>query len=163
MINLNIRHLGLNGCSLKNSVEDIAKILIHHPTLKILELSHNQIHDDSFLYFKLFPKENLSLIELDFSRNYISDRSAKFFFAKLYNNKSLQKLNFYDNQLQNDSAIVIAESLKENYSLTYINLKSNRIPLRIINEINYRIQMNKLRGKRKFFAKTKNGDRGVGF
>ena len=155
LINLNIRHLGLNGCSLKNSVEDIAKILIHHPTLKILELSHNQIHDDSFLYFKLFPKENLSLIELDFSRNYISDRSAKFFFAKLYNNKSLQKLNFYDNQLQNDSAIVIAESLKENYSLTYINLKSNRIPLRIINEINYRIQMNKLREKGNFLPKLK--------
>ena len=155
LINLNLKHLGLNGCSLKNSTEDIAKILMHHPTLKILELSHNQINDDSFLFFKLFPKENLSLIELDFSRNYISDRSAKFFFEELYNNKSLQKLNFFDNQLQSDSANVIIESLKENYCLTYINLKSNRIPLRIINEINYRIQMNKLREKGNFLPKLK--------
>ena len=57
--------------------------------------------------------------------------------------------------MQSDSANVIIESLKENYCLTYINLKSNRIPLRIINEINYRIQMNKLREKGNFLPKLK--------
>ena len=81
LFNLNLKHLGLNSCSLNVAVEDISKIIIHHPTLKILELSHNQINDDSFSFFKSFPKENLTLIELDFSRNYISDRSAKYFFS----------------------------------------------------------------------------------
>ena len=155
LFNLNLKHLGLNSCSLNVAVEDISKIIIHHPTLKILELSHNQINDDSFSFFKSFPKENLTLIELDFSRNYISDRSAKYFFAKLYNNKSLQKLNFFDNQLQNDSANAIIESLKENHSLIYINLKSNRIPIRIMNEINYRIQTNKLKERGNFLPKLK--------
>ena len=155
LFNINLKHLGLNSCSLNVAVEDISKIAIHHPTLKILELSHNQINDDSFLFFKLFPKENMSLIELDFSRNYISDRSAKYFFKNLYNNKILQKLNFFDNQLQNDSANAIIESLKENHSLIYINLKSNRIPIRIMNEINYKIQTNKLKERGNFLPQLK--------
>ena len=155
LFNINMKHLGLNSCSLNVAVEDISKILLHHPTLKILELSHNQINDNSFLFFKVFPKENISLNELDFSRNYISDRSARYFFANLYNNKNLQKLNFFDNQLQNESANAIIESLKENHSLTYINLKSNRIPIRIMNEINYRIQANKLKERGNLLPKLK--------
>ena len=46
IINLNLKHLGLNSCSLNVAVEDISKLFLHHPTLKILELSHNQINDD---------------------------------------------------------------------------------------------------------------------
>ena len=155
LINLNLKHLGLSSCGLNVAVEDIAKIVKHHPTLKILELSHNQINDDSFYYFRSFPRENINLIELDFSRNYISDKSAKFFFSNLNNNKNLQKLNFFDNQLQNESANAIIESLKENLSLIYINVKSNRIPIRIMNEINYRTQKNKLREKGNFLPKLK--------
>ena len=155
LINLNLKHLGLSSCGLNVAVEDIAKIVKHHPTMKILELSHNQINDDSFYYFRSFPRENINLIELDFSRNYISDKSAKFFFSNLNNNKNLQKLNFFDNQLQNESANAIIESLKENLSLIYINVKSNRIPIRIMNEINYRTQKNKLREKGNFLPKLK--------
>ena len=94
-LNLNLRHLGLSSCSLNVSVIDISKILQHHPTLRILDLSHNQINDASFIYFKSFPKENLSLVELDFSRNYISDKSGKYFFENLMNNRCLQRLNFF--------------------------------------------------------------------
>ena len=79
-VNLNLRHLELSSCSLNVSVIDIAKILQHHSTLKVLDLSHNQINDSSFIYFKSFPKENISLVELDFFRNYISDKSGKYFF-----------------------------------------------------------------------------------
>ena len=153
--NLNLKHLGLNSCSLNVAVDDISKILIHHPTLKILELSHNQINDDSFFNFQLYPKQNFNLTELDFSRNYISDKSAKFFFKNLTYGKSLQKLNFFDNQLQNESANSIIESLKDNHCLIYINLKSNRIPIRIMKEINLRIHDNKLRAKDKFLPQLK--------
>ena len=163
IINLNLKHLGLNSCSLNVAVEDISKLFLHHPTLKILELSHNQINDDSFSFFKIFPKENLSLTELDFSRNYISDRSAKYFFSNLNNNKTLQKLNFFDNQLQNDSASAIIESLRDNRSLTYINLKSNRIPIKIMNDINNKIQDNKLREKGSFLPKLKREIRDLSF
>ena len=155
LINLNLRHFGLNSCSLNIAASDIAKILLRHPTLKILDLSHNQINDEGFAIFKLFPKENLSLTEIDFSKNYISDKSAKFFFQNLNNNRSIQKLNFFDNHLQIDSANAILESLKNNYSLFYINLKSNRIPIKIMNEINMKIQNNKLKEKENFLPKLK--------
>ena len=155
LINLNLRHFGLNSCSLNIAASDIAKILLRHPTLKILDLSHNQINDEGFAIFKLFPKENLSLTEIDFSKNYISDKNAKFFFQNLNNNRSIQKLNFFDNHLQIDSANAILESLKNNYSLFYINLKSNRIPIKIMNEINMKIQNNKLKEKENFLPKLK--------
>ena len=155
LININLKHLGLNSCSLNSAVDDIAKIIMHHPTLKILELSHNQINDHSFTYFKQLPKENFNLTELDFSRNYISDRSAKIFFNNLYNNKALSKLNFFDNQLQNESANAIIESLKNNQNLIYINLKSNRIPIKVMNDISQKIQINKLREKGEFLPKLK--------
>ena len=155
LINLNLRHFGLNSCSLNIAASDIAKILLRHPTLKILDLSHNQINDEGFAIFKLFPKENLSLTEIDFSKNYISDKSAKFFFQNLNNNRNIQKLNFFDNHLQIDSANAILESLKNNYSLFYINLKSNRIPIKIMNEINMKIQNNKLKEKENFLPKLK--------
>ena len=60
------------------------------------------------------------------------------------NNRCLQRLNFFDNHLQNESANAVIESLRINHSLTYINLKSNRVPIRIMKEINIRIQNNKL-------------------
>ena len=154
-VTLNLRNLYLSSCDLNTSVIEISKILQHHPTLKVLDLSHNQINDSSFIYFQSFPKENLSLIELDFSRNYISDKSAKYFFENLVNNRSLQRLNFFDNQLQNESANIIIESLKINHFLIYINLKSNRVPIRIMKEINKRIQNNKLIEKDKFLPQLK--------
>ena len=154
-LNLNLKHLGLSSCSLNISVVDISRILQHHPTLKVLDLSHNQINDSSFIHFNSYPKENLSLVELDFSRNYISDKSAKYFFENLVNNRSLQKLNFFDNQLQNESANAIIESLRINHFLTYVNFKSNRVPIRIMKEINIRIQNNKLIEKEKFLPQLK--------
>ena len=154
-LNLNLRHLGLSSCSLNEAAADISKILQHHPTLKILDLSHNQINDSSFIYFKTFPKENLSLVEIDISRNFISDKSAKYFFENLINNRCLQRLNFFDNQLQNESANSILESLKVNHSITYINFKSNRVPIRMMKEINIRIQNNKLIEKEKFLPQLK--------
>ena len=155
LININLKYLGLNSCSLNVATNDISRIVMHHPTLKILDLSHNQINDDSFTFFKLLPKENFNLTELDFSRNYISDRSAKYFFSNLYNNKSLLKLNFFDNQLNNESANAIIESLKNNQVLIYINLKSNRIPIKIMNDINQKIQINKLKEKGEYLPKLK--------
>ena len=155
LINLNLKHLGLNSCSLNTAINDIAKIFLHHPTLKILELSHNQINDEIFSIFKSFPKENLSVTELDFSRNYISDISAKSFFQNLNNNKNIQKLNFFDNHLQNESANAIIESLKNNDCLFYINLKANRIPIKVIIDINMKIQSNKLREKGNFLPKLR--------
>ena len=163
LANLNIRHLELSSCSLNIAVIDISKILQHHSTLKVLDLSHNQINDSSFIYFKSYPKENLSLVELDFSRNYISDKSAKFFFENLVNNRCLQKLNFFDNQLQNESANAVIESLRINHSLTYINLKSNRVPIRIMKEINIRIQNNKIIEKEKFLPQLKREIRDLSF
>ena len=154
-LNLNLRNLGLSSCSLSMAAAEVSKIFQHHPTLKVLDLSHNQINDSSFIYFKTFPKENLSLVEIDLSRNYISDKSAKYFFENLVNNHSLQRLNFFDNQLQNESANAVIESLKLNHFITYINFKANRVPIRIMKEINIRIQNNKIIEKEKFLPQLK--------
>jgi hypothetical protein len=71
------------------------------------------------------------------------------------NNHSLQRLNFFDNQLQNESANAVIESLKLNHFITYINFKANRVPIRIMKEINIRIQNNKIIEKEKFLPQLK--------
>ena len=154
-ISLNLRYLSLSSCQLNNSVSCIAKIFIHHPTLKILDLSHNQINDSSFVSFQQYPKENLCLIEVDFSRNFISDKSGKKFFENLIHNRFLQKLNFYDNQLMNASANAVIESLRVNKNLISVNFNSNRVPIRIMKEINSRLAVNKFIERGKFMPHLK--------
>ena len=65
--------------------------------------------------------------------------------------------------LQNESENTVIESLRLNHSLTYVNFKSNRVPIRIMKEINTRIQINKLIEKEKFLPQLKREIRDLSF
>ena len=65
--------------------------------------------------------------------------------------------------MDNQSANAIIESLKENQTLIYINLKSNRIPIKVMNDINSKVLNNKLRERGNFIPKLKQEIRELSF
>ena len=153
---LSLRNLSLGSCHLNKDMKEIADIFKFNPTIKYLDLSHNQITDENFESFQSYPKDNLILEELDLSRNYISDRSALIFFQNLADNTNILKLNFFDNHLENTSASAIIDILKINKHILNININCNRIGLKVLNQIKNQIKNNKIIEKGKYIPKLKN-------
>ena len=131
--------------------------------MKHLDFSHNQINDENFESFQLYPKENLILEELDLSSNYITDKGAIKFFKNLIDNRTLLKMNFFDNHLENETANVILDMLKSNRSILNINVNCNNISLKYMDEIKNQIQNNKIIEKVKYIPKLKNELRDLEF
>jgi len=140
--NMNIKEIGLGSCNLSKNIEDISSIIINSNTLKKVDLSHNSIDDDTFIFFINLPKNNSILKHIDFSKNFITDFSCVHFIQGLISNRTLKTINFYDNQLNNNSANNLINIFKFNKTLTNINLESNRIQIRLMNEIKIFIKRN---------------------
>ena len=160
---LSLKSISLGSCSLGKDIKDIADIFRFNLTIKNLDLSHNQIHDDGFEAFKKYPKQNLILEELDVSSNYISDKSASEFFQNLEENTTMLKLNFFDNRLGNGSAMRIIEILKRNRNIMNLNVTCNNIGLRILSEIKNQIKNNRNIEQVKYIPKLKNELRDLEF
>ena len=158
-----LKNLSLGSCHLGPVIKDISHVFMRNATIRYLDLSHNQIDDIQFDYFKEYPVNNLALEEIDFSNNFISDRSASSFFKNLAYNSSMQKLNFFDNQLQNESANAILDILKKNHNILKINIKCNRIGIKMMKEINAQIINNKIIEKGKYLPKLKDELKGLEF
>ena len=140
--NMNLRYLGLSGCSIGKGFIPLSSLLISNNTLKGIDLSYNQIDDDCFNHFIKLPRNNRMLKSIDLSKNLISGNSAKMFFNNLTFNNSLKYINFHDNQMQNSVANTIINSLRLNKSVLKINLNANRVQLKMINEINKFLKRN---------------------
>ena len=139
---MNLRYLGLSGCSIGKGFIQLASLIISNNTLKGIDLSYNQIDDDCFNHFIKLPRNNRMLKSIDLSKNFISGNSAKVFFNNLSFNNSLKYINFHDNQMQNSIANSIINSLRINKSVLKINLHANRVQLKMINEINKFLKRN---------------------
>ena len=140
--NMNIKEIGLGSCNLSKNIEDLSSIIINSNTLKKVDLSHNSIDDDTFIFFINLPKNNSILKHIDFSKNFITDFSCVHFIQGLISNRTLKTINFYDNQLNNNSANNLINVFKFNKTLTNINLENNRIQIRLMNEIKIFIKRN---------------------
>ena len=160
---LSLKSLSLGSCTLGQDMKEVSNIFRTNPTLKHLDFSHNQINDENFEAFQLYPKENLILEELDLSSNYITDKGAIKFFKNLIDNRTLLKMNFFDNHLENETANVILEMLKSNRSILNININCNNISLKYMDEIKNQIQNNKIIEKVKYIPKLKNELRDLEF
>ena len=153
---LSLKNISLGSCSLSHDVKDIGEIFRFNPTLKYIDLSHNQINDAGFESFEKYPKVNVILEEIDVSSNYISDKSASGFFKNLEENTTMLKLNFFDNHLGNESAKSIIEILKTNRNIVNINVTCNNIGLRVLDEIKNKIKNNRNIEQVKYIPKLKN-------
>ncbi len=140
--NMNLKEIGLGSCNLSKNMEELSSIIINSNTLKKVDLSHNSIDDDNFIFFINLPKSNSILKHIDFSKNFITDFSCVHFIQGLISNRTLKTINFYDNQLNNNSANNLINIFKYNKTLTNINLDSNRIQIRLMNEIKVFIKRN---------------------
>jgi Ran GTPase-activating protein (RanGAP) involved in mRNA processing and transport len=153
---LSLKTLYLGSCNLGQYGKDIASIFKFSPTIRFLDLSHNQINDDNFEEFQTYPKDNLTLEELDLSNNFITDKGACRFFKYLEDNITMLKINFFNNHLENKSAEAIMNLLKTNRHLLSINLYCNNIGLKIMENIKMQIENNKMIEKGKYIPKLKN-------
>ena len=153
---LSLKSLSLGSCRLNHDIKEIAEIFKINPTIKYLDLSHNNITDEFFENFQAYPLDNLSLEEFDVSSNYISDKSASVFFKNLIDNNTLIKLNFYDNHLENESADAIIDILRKNHNLLSINVNCNNIGIKVMKEIKNQLQNNKMIKKEKYVPKLRN-------
>ena len=153
---LSLKNISLGSCNIGKNMKEIGDIFRFNPTLKYIDLSHNQIHDNGFDSFQKYPRENLILEEIDVSSNYISDKSASEFFKNLEENTTMLKLNFFDNHLGNESAKAIIEILKTNRYIMNINISCNNIGLRVLSEIKNQIKNNRNIEQVKYIPKLKN-------
>ena len=160
---LSLKSISLGSCGLSKDIREVSNVFRVNPTLKYLDLSHNQIIDENFEIIQLYPKENLILEELDLSSNFISDKGAIKFFKNLIDNRTLLKINFYDNNLENETAEVILDMLKTNTHILNINVNCNNISIRKMVKIKNQIQNNRVIEKVKYIPKLKNELRDLEF
>lgn len=110
-----------------DGAKDIANALKNNKTLKTLELNGNQISDEGAKYIAEFLKENSALTKLGLGGNEIGYDGAKDIASALKNNKTLITLDLSVNKMGSNGARVIIKSLQDNYTLSTLLLSHNDI------------------------------------
>ncbi len=146
-----IINLNISNCSLGDKSGSIfGECLGLNETIKKVKLSENKISDRGFRTFVSLFKTNNTIENFDASKNFITDETAEGFIENIRFNHILKYLNLYDNQLKNEMGNLIVEILSGNRTLLSVNVGFNRIPIKVIDEINRKLKINNERLKQKF-------------
>lgn len=109
-----------------NKCRTLVRYLLEHPSLKVLDLSHNQIGDRGARALgKLMGSSQLETLTL--YDNCIGDPGAKALSHALSKNPRLLSLNLALNRLQDDGGEALVNSLLKNSFLLHINLAANEL------------------------------------
>ncbi|XP_058469135.1 dynein regulatory complex subunit 5-like isoform X2 [Solea solea] len=106
--------------------ESLAKALMSCKTLKLLRLHQSHIEDNKCRLLVKHLLDHPSLKVLDFSHNLIGDRGARGI-GKLLSRGNLEVLNLCDNVIRDHGAKAIAHALSKNSTLLSLNLRLNRV------------------------------------
>ena len=146
VINLNI-----SNCSLGDKSSYIlGECLCLNETIKKVKICENKISDNGFRTFIPLFKTNSTIENFDISRNFITDESAEEFIENIRYNRNLKHLNLFDNQLKNEMGNLLVDILSHNKTLLTVNVGFNRIPIKVIDEINKKLKVNEEKLKSKF-------------
>jgi Ran GTPase-activating protein (RanGAP) involved in mRNA processing and transport len=146
VINLNI-----SNCSLGDKSSYIlGECLCLNETIKKVKICENKISDNGFRTFIPLFKTNSTIENFDISRNFITDESAEEFIENIRYNRNLKHLNLFDNQLKNEMGNLLVDILSHNKTLLTVNVGFNRIPIKVIDEINKKLKVNEEKIKSKF-------------
>ncbi len=96
-------------------------------SLKILDLSGNNIGYIGAKHIADALVKNIGIISLDISRNNIEEAGAIFLANMLKVNNSLIALNLSNNNIKDAGVIFLSNNLANNKSLSYISLQYNNI------------------------------------
>jgi hypothetical protein len=106
----------------KNYIKELAKIIKYNKSLTKLNLSKNNIDDQGAEDLSKALKENETLKVLDLSENYIKE------VAKIIKyNKTLTKLDLRMNCVGDSEAKELSNAFKDNKTLKILNLSKNKI------------------------------------
>jgi len=112
-----------------DGAEILATTLLKCRTLKILKVGANGIGlIGGEAFAKLLGSGNCALEELDLSRNDIVDESASVIGHVLAENTTLQVLDLSGNSIANTGLTALGEGLNENYTLLEFRLWGNDFP-----------------------------------
>ena len=96
-------------------------------TLKILNLSENNISNECFPYILDYFSTNKSLKKLNLSSNNLNNDSAKFLLQILVNNLYLEILDLSKNNLGIEGFELVCNSLQFNSVITSLDISQNKI------------------------------------
>ena len=150
-VSFGIINLNISNCSLGDKSGSVfGECLCLNETIKKVKLSENKISDRGFRSFIPLFKTNNTIQNFDASKNFITDESAEGFIENMRLNHVLKHLNLYDNQLKNEMGNLFVEILSSNKTLLTINVGFNRVPIKVIDEINKKLKVNYEKLKSKF-------------
>ncbi|XP_075893793.1 dynein regulatory complex subunit 5-like [Nelusetta ayraudi] len=112
-----------------NKCRTLVRYLLDHPSLKVLDLSHNQIGDRGARALgKLLGSSKLETLTL--YDNSIGDPGAKAIGHALSKNPRLWSLNLALNRVQDDGGEALVSGLMKNSLLLHLNLAANELTTR---------------------------------
>ena len=113
-LNTGLRELNLSNCGLTSiAVKHLSRGLQENNSLKILNISYNNICDDGAAYFETL---NSSLEDLNISHCGILDLGIKTLSRALSNNRTLRKFDIRGNQITDEGMSFLTEALVTNPS-----------------------------------------------
>ena len=121
---------GLINCNVglvDNNAELLAGALTQNKSLKIVNLSRNNIGQEGAKNIAEALKYNASITTLELDRNPIGDDGITKLAESLWINKKLRKLNVVSCQIGDIGAKAIAEAFTENKTLRHLEIWKNNI------------------------------------
>ena len=120
-------YLSLNKMNMDAKWDEIGDVLAGNSSLTWLELSHNQIGENTALKIAQWLFVNSTLTKLDFSQNQIGEIGGQKLGQALAVNSTLRSLDLSSNGIEEVGGSKIGEGLAVNSTLTQLNLACNRL------------------------------------
>lgn len=118
--------LSLRHCHLKLvHVKPLAEALAKNKSLRTLDVSANNIGQNSAVRIANVLKDNVTLRSLDFSHNKIGPQGVQAFAELIKHNQSLRRLNVSGCQIDSENTVVLANAVAENKSLSCFDISKN--------------------------------------
>ncbi|KAK2182395.1 hypothetical protein NP493_356g01006 [Ridgeia piscesae] len=105
----------------------LAKCVAACKTLRVFRLNRSKVDDDKVRVLISHLLDHPSITMLDLSHNIIGDRGARAIGKFLNNHSQLTELNIYDNNIRVAGAQAIAHALTKNTLLTKLDMRLNRL------------------------------------
>ena len=123
LVSINVSHNTITD----EAVDDIVYVFLHNTSLRVLDLSYNNL--STLDTAKIFEgMKNISKLEaIDISHNAITDEAVDSIAAVLFHNSNLQVLNVSFSCLDSEGCIKIFNGMKNTWCLRNLDISNNKI------------------------------------
>jgi Ran GTPase-activating protein (RanGAP) involved in mRNA processing and transport len=121
-----LTHLDIRASDARN-IKEFCEALARNTTLKVLDLSWNQLSSESLSALCAALKVHRSLHTLFLSSCHVGDKGAELFGKILTKTQSLKVLNLSHNQIGPKGGKALSVGLTKNHILTHLSLRGNQL------------------------------------